>query len=213
MAEHDSLSAQISNIERANRSRPSTCRPRPSPWRAEQLAGTTSRRPGDVRQMAAQRRRGNLSAENGSRSATPCRPPPAARAALPCRPTVAKQLLDALKPSAACGRSRPCCKPKWATISLPDLGRHLEVGELIAQNASATAADRDLRRITLSVYKYSSKVVAIPFELLQDSQIDVEAFVRGSVLPRLGRITNTHFHGRQRRRRSLTASSPRPASA
>jgi len=43
------------------------------------------------------------------------------------------------------------------------------------------------------VYKYSSKTVAVPFELLQDSNVDVEAFVRQRLVTRLGRITNTHF--------------------
>jgi hypothetical protein len=33
---------------------------------------------------------------------------------------------------------------------------------------------------TLTVYKYSSKIVAVPFELLQDSNVDIEAFVRSS---------------------------------
>jgi hypothetical protein len=33
---------------------------------------------------------------------------------------------------------------------------------------------------TLTVYKYSSKIVAVPFELLQDSNVDIEAFVRST---------------------------------
>ncbi len=46
---------------------------------------------------------------------------------------------------------------------------------------------------SLPVYKYSSKIVAVPFELLQDASVDVEAFVQGRMVTRLGRITNTHF--------------------
>jgi HK97 family phage major capsid protein len=46
---------------------------------------------------------------------------------------------------------------------------------------------------TLSTYKFSSKSVAVPIELLQDSAVDVEGFVRKRLVTRLGRITNTHF--------------------
>ena len=68
-----------------------------------------------------------------------------------------------------------------------------EVGEIIAENTTATAADLVFGTKSLVAYKYSSKVVAVPFELLQDSNVDVEAFVRLRLANRLGRITNQHF--------------------
>ena len=68
-----------------------------------------------------------------------------------------------------------------------------EVGELIGQNTTATAADPTFGAITVSVYKFSSKIVAIPFELLQDSQVDVAAFVEGRLGTRIGRATNQYF--------------------
>lgn len=68
-----------------------------------------------------------------------------------------------------------------------------EVGEIIAENTTATSADISFGTKSLVAYKYSSKVVAVPFELLQDSNVDVEAFVRQRLATRLGRITNTHF--------------------
>jgi HK97 family phage major capsid protein len=68
-----------------------------------------------------------------------------------------------------------------------------EVGELIAQNTTATSADPSFSVATLSAYKYSSKIIAVPFELLQDTTIDMEGFVRRRIVQRLGRITNTHF--------------------
>jgi HK97 family phage major capsid protein len=45
----------------------------------------------------------------------------------------------------------------------------------------------------LSVYKYGSKVVAVPLELLQDSEVDIESFIRNRLAQRIGRITNLHF--------------------
>lgn len=68
-----------------------------------------------------------------------------------------------------------------------------EVGEIIAQNTTATAADPSFTSVTISVYKFSSKIVAVPFELLQDSVLDIEAFVTKRLATRIGRIQNTKF--------------------
>lgn len=108
--------------------------------------------------------------------------------------SVVASLLDAMK---AYGGMRSV-----ATILSTDQGNPLsfpasdgtaETGEWIAENTTATAADPTFSSISLPVYKASSKIVAVPFELLQDSQIDVEAFVRGRLATRLGRITNTGY--------------------
>jgi HK97 family phage major capsid protein len=56
-----------------------------------------------------------------------------------------------------------------------------------------TALDTTFGLVTLDVYKYSSKKIALPFELLQDSFIDIEAYIREVLQMRLGRIQNTHF--------------------
>jgi HK97 family phage major capsid protein len=68
-----------------------------------------------------------------------------------------------------------------------------EEGEIIAENGAATDADVDFGTKALPVYKYSSKVVTVPIELLQDSSVDIEAFVRSRLVTRLGRVTNKHF--------------------
>lgn len=78
-------------------------------------------------------------------------------------------------------------------INFPTSDGTSEVGELIGQNTTATAADPSFGVVTLSTYKFSSKIVAVPFELLQDSAADVEAFVARRLGDRLGRITNTYF--------------------
>jgi HK97 family phage major capsid protein len=68
-----------------------------------------------------------------------------------------------------------------------------ETGELLAENTAAADADPTFGTKSLPVYKYSSKVVTVPIELLMDSSVDMESFVRGRIAQRLGRITNTHF--------------------
>lgn len=68
-----------------------------------------------------------------------------------------------------------------------------ELGELLGQNATAANADPVFGTLALPVYKYSSRTVAVPIELLQDSTVDIEAFVTNRLVQRLGRITNQHF--------------------
>jgi len=68
-----------------------------------------------------------------------------------------------------------------------------EEGEIVGENATATDADPVVGTLALPVYKYSSKTVAVPIELLQDSSVDIEAFVTNRLIQRLGRITNKHF--------------------
>ena len=78
-------------------------------------------------------------------------------------------------------------------LSFPTADATGEVGEIVAENAVATVLDTSFGTISLPVYKYSSKSFAVPIELLQDSNIDIEAYVNQLLVTRLGRITNTHF--------------------
>lgn len=68
-----------------------------------------------------------------------------------------------------------------------------ETGEVIAQNVTATAADPSFGVVTLNAWKFSSKIVAVPLELLQDASVDIEGFVNRRCATRLGRIMNTKF--------------------
>ena len=78
-------------------------------------------------------------------------------------------------------------------INFPTSDGTSETGELIGENTTATGADPSFGVVTLKTYKFSSKVVAVPFELLQDSSIDMEGFIRSRLATRLGRVTNTYF--------------------
>ena len=107
---------------------------------------------------------------------------------------VASSVLDALK---AYGGMRSVATVIQTAMgnpmSFPTSDGTSEVGEVIAENTTATDADVSFGTKSLPVYKYSSKVVTVPFELLQDSSVDIEAFVQNRLVTRLGRITNTHF--------------------
>lgn len=107
---------------------------------------------------------------------------------------VAKALQDALK---AYGGVRSVADvfttAQGNPLSYPTSDGTSETGELIAENTTATAADPTFGTVALPVYKFSSKIVAVPFELLQDSSIDIEAMVIKRLGQRIGRATNTYF--------------------
>ena len=80
-----------------------------------------------------------------------------------------------------------------ADMNFPTADATAEVGEIVGQNSAATGLDTAFGNTVLSVYKYSSKKIALPWELVQDSFLDIEAYIQGVLAVRLGRITNTHF--------------------
>lgn len=68
-----------------------------------------------------------------------------------------------------------------------------EVGAIVAENAAASTGDITFGTVAVNPYKYSSNKIAIPWELIQDSAIDVVSFVTNRLATRLARITNQHY--------------------
>ncbi len=66
-------------------------------------------------------------------------------------------------------------------------------GELLAINTEVAYADPTFGSITLGAYKFSSKGVIVPNELIQDSAFDVESMVFGEIGTRIGRIQAGYF--------------------
>jgi len=58
--------------------------------------------------------------------------------------------------------------------------------------ADATNVDPEFGVMTLNAYKYTSKIVLVPFELLQDSAFNMAAVLGQMLGERLGRIANEH---------------------
>lgn len=79
-----------------------------------------------------------------------------------------------------------------AQMLFPTSDATSEEGEIVGQNASVTALDTTFGQASLDVFKYSSKSIALPFELLQDSMFNVESFIQELLRLRLGRIQNRH---------------------
>ena len=80
-----------------------------------------------------------------------------------------------------------------AAMDWPTTDATNEEGELVGENAATSRQDGSFGTKELSTYKFSSKAVAVPFELLQDSAIDLEAHIIERLQQRLGRITNRMF--------------------
>lgn len=80
-----------------------------------------------------------------------------------------------------------------ATMNFPAADATSEEGELVGQNTAVTAGDTTFSNITMDVYKFSSKKIGVPFELIQDSMFDIEAYIQGVLARRIGRTTNKYF--------------------
>jgi HK97 family phage major capsid protein len=68
-----------------------------------------------------------------------------------------------------------------------------ETGEIVAENGAASGADITFGTVALNPFMYSSKKIALPWQLISDSAVDVVGFVVNRLATRLGRITNTHY--------------------
>lgn len=79
-----------------------------------------------------------------------------------------------------------------ASMLFPTADSTQEEGEIVGQNASATVGETTFGQASMDVYKYSSKSIALPFELLQDSMFNVEAYISSLLNLRIGRIHNRH---------------------
>jgi HK97 family phage major capsid protein len=107
---------------------------------------------------------------------------------------VASAFVDALKDYGGVRRfAEVVVTAKGNALSYPTSDGTAETGEQLGENAAAASLDPSFGTAPLNTFKYSSKVFAVPLELLQDSSIDIEAFVFRRGASRIGRITNTKF--------------------
>lgn len=68
-----------------------------------------------------------------------------------------------------------------------------DVGAIVGQNTAVSAADITFGTIGLNPFYYTSNKIALPLELIQDSAVDVVAYVVNRLSTRIARIQNTHF--------------------
>lgn len=78
-------------------------------------------------------------------------------------------------------------------IDMPTTDATAEEGEIVGENQQSSGEDTTFGTKSMGAFKYSSKSIAVPFELLQDSGIDLEAHITRLLAMRIGRIQNKHF--------------------
>lgn len=78
-------------------------------------------------------------------------------------------------------------------LSIPTLDDTNNKGSIIGEGVEASEANVTFGQKTLGAYKFTSGVVLVSNELMQDAAIDPEAIVRNAMAERLGRILNEMF--------------------
>jgi HK97 family phage major capsid protein len=107
---------------------------------------------------------------------------------------VAKSIIEAVKGFGGMRRvAEVFATSKGNPLQYPTSNGTAEEGEIIAENLPASDQDTDFGTVGLGVFKFSSRVIAVPIELLQDSEVDIEAFINARLRTRLGRIQNKVF--------------------
>jgi len=80
-----------------------------------------------------------------------------------------------------------------ADMPIPTVNDTAQVGAILAENTGVSEQDVTFGQIVLQAYKYSSKMVKVSVELLQDSSVDIASLLGRLLGERVARITNTHF--------------------
>lgn len=66
-------------------------------------------------------------------------------------------------------------------------------GGILAENTQMTEQDVTLATKTLGAYMYTSKMVRVSLQLLQDSAFDLDSWLARALAERIARAQNTHF--------------------
>lgn len=107
---------------------------------------------------------------------------------------VASQLIDLLKSYGYMRKvAQQITTENGADLSYPSSDGTAETGEIVAQNVAAALLDPSFGTVPVNTYKFGSKVITVPIELLQDAQFDIGAMVMNRARERIGRIQNTKF--------------------
>ncbi|CAE6692881.1 phage major capsid protein [Paraburkholderia nemoris] len=78
-------------------------------------------------------------------------------------------------------------------IQWPTVDATAQEGEILGENTEAGSQDFQFGMKEINAYKFSSKAVAVPIELLQDSRIDLEGYIRTALATRIARITERKY--------------------
>jgi HK97 family phage major capsid protein len=77
-------------------------------------------------------------------------------------------------------------------LPLPTANDTTVTGELIGENQQVSTADVNIGMLMMGAFKFSSKLVKVSLELMEDSAFDMEAFLIRLFAERLGRSINSY---------------------
>lgn len=80
-----------------------------------------------------------------------------------------------------------------ADLPIPTVDDTGNTGEQLGENTQVNEQDITLGLTTLRAYVYSSKLIRVSYQLLQDAGFPLESWLQSKLGERLGRITNTKF--------------------
>jgi HK97 family phage major capsid protein len=83
--------------------------------------------------------------------------------------------------------------PTGNTLLWPTSNDTAVLGEQVAENTAVAQANPSIANVQLNAWKWSTKMVNVSNELLQDSAFDIDAYLRELFVARLGRILNQRF--------------------
>jgi HK97 family phage major capsid protein len=106
------------------------------------------------------------------------------------------ELIESLKaygPMLDPGVTRQIATASGQQIDWPTMDDTSNKGALLAENTQDTEQDVAFGQKQLDAYKYTSKIIRVSEELLQDSAFNVEQVIRDAMAERIGRIVNEHL--------------------
>ena len=80
-----------------------------------------------------------------------------------------------------------------AQLPWPTSDDTANVGAILAENTQVTEQDGTFGTANIDAYMYTSKMVRVSYQLMQDSAFDLGAWLPRKLGTRLGRILNQHF--------------------
>jgi HK97 family phage major capsid protein len=108
--------------------------------------------------------------------------------------TLANQIIDSMK---AFGGVRQVANvlstAGGGALNFPTSDQTTVKGAIIAENSQVADQDMTLGSITINGFTYTSKIIKVSNELLQDSAFNLEAYIREKIAERIGRATEEHF--------------------
>lgn len=79
------------------------------------------------------------------------------------------------------------------TINYPTLNDTTNTGRLLGINTQVTETAMTFGNVAFDAYKFSSDLVLVPNELLEDSDFNIDTVVNETLAERLGRVLNTYL--------------------